>query len=546
MTRLAFLLVFLLGGCGFFETPRPSPRPDTPAPKPCEKSKIDWKNHVENIITGNCTQSGCHPAYADYQIAKSKIDGIILRTGNRSMPTPPRKLDQAEIDLIKAWKDNGTPLECGTPTPPPPGFITNEYKESVKLSALFKIELNVDKANTRWVNLCHIYNLGVKDLNLYRVGVSKLLNSLSDQSDLKSPIWEGEGQCLGRIDQRWYGWNAQDWENIIAANTVNIVSRSDEGVFISQLTETQIPEVNGDWLAFYASQPPIYDGLLDIPATVAQLEAQLPLNKAQAFADREVQCAGVTDSFVTKQNRLLCRFPIDQRPGFYRRSFDFLAVDAANPERNLRAFPGKEEFGFTQSFQEAGGEIIFPLFNGFQGYVIIDAAGNVIPEAPFNVVFDPIHAEAVVAGRNCISCHHQGSKEAKDIIRNHISLNEANYDPGDVRLSYDLYVPHADYANGVSIDRRIFCQAMAEIGGSCDSEEPIGKMHYEYDSTVCIDRASVEAGVQKPDLLRCLRNDNELQANLSGLTDGGCVERPLWETQFARVVEACRILDADD
>ncbi len=97
---------------------------ESPAP---EGPEISFKEHVQPIITGNCTASGCHPAtggvfslvsYNDVikngEIKEgngkdSELVEVLKETDNNDrMPPPPSApLTKNQIDIIELWVAQG-------------------------------------------------------------------------------------------------------------------------------------------------------------------------------------------------------------------------------------------------------------------------------------------------------------------------------------------------------------------------------------------------------------------------------------------------------
>src|SRR5262249_19257350 len=73
-----------------------------------------------------------------------------------------------------------------------------------------------------------------------------------------------------------------------------------------------------------------------------------------------------------------------------------------------------------QAFVHAGGEIIFGLPNGLQGYMLVDGKDNRIDEGPIQVVSDALKTSgtpAIVNGVSCMACHKHGMLPLTDTIR---------------------------------------------------------------------------------------------------------------------------------
>ena len=71
---------------------------------------ICYSRNIEPLLTAHC--SICHPSqngvdFSGYDNAKSHIDRIIFRTSAGTMPKSGPLLTAAQIDTLKAWKQNG-------------------------------------------------------------------------------------------------------------------------------------------------------------------------------------------------------------------------------------------------------------------------------------------------------------------------------------------------------------------------------------------------------------------------------------------------------
>ena len=115
--------------------------------------------------------------------------------------------------------------------------------------------------------------------------------------------------------------------------------------------------------ASVVTQPPLYEDFLQLPFTVAELEKDLGVDSEADLADRTAPRAGMTVSGVSRNNRVVERHA--GRTGMYWKSFDFRT--SKGPENVLKD---------PITFKESGGEMIFRLPNGLQGYYVADAAGT--------------------------------------------------------------------------------------------------------------------------------------------------------------------------
>ena len=81
-------------------------------------------------------------------------------------------------------------------------------------------------------------------------------------------------------------------------------------------------------------------------------------------------------------------------------------------------------FTHPLSFTHDGGEIIFNLPNGLQAYLLVDAGGNRLNEAPISIVRNPAASDPTVRnGLSCIGCHTEGMKVFEDEVRGVVEQN---------------------------------------------------------------------------------------------------------------------------
>ena len=130
-----------------------------------------------------------------------------------------------------------------------------------------------DRRYMRYFTLTHLYNAGVRDddIQTYRLGLSKLVNSLSWNRGIVIPKPIDPNKTIFRIDLRDYDWDVQSsdatvtvWDMIIAQCPYNVEQSYPAASYCSRQTGHKIPYVRGDWFVAAASRPPIYHQILDI------------------------------------------------------------------------------------------------------------------------------------------------------------------------------------------------------------------------------------------------------------------------------------------
>ena len=237
---------------------------------------------------------------------------------------------------------------------------------------------------------------------------------------------------------------------------------------------------------------------------------------------------GVGQSGVSRNNRVLERH--DAPHGAYWKSFDF------------RSNAGLQNiFQHPLDFRAAGGEVIFHLPNGMQGYYLADADGRRIDKGPSDVVFDrtnPTSAEIVV-GRSCMSCHADGMKRFRDDVRP-VLVRRPLSEERETALM--LYAGQADLDRLLDEDEARFRRAVFAATGDRPAEtvrEPIGWVSNAYQAPLGFERAAAELGDQ-PTRLSARLDFNQRRGRLPGLdaltVEGGTVSRGSWEGTFESAV----------
>jgi serine/threonine-protein kinase len=272
------------------------------------------------------------------------------------------------------------------------------------------------------------------------------------------------------------------------------------------------------------------------------LERLLDVDVQANFDRAELARAGFAQSGVSGQNRLVERHTA--RYGAYWKSYDF---KEDNPRGNLPRLPLGPEFAGNpfaeQAFKEDGGEIIFNLPNGLQGYLLVNGKDERIDVGPIEVVSDSLKTSgtaAVVTGISCMACHKHGMIPFKDQVR------EGTAVAGNARRKVErLYPPAKEMDEKVKEDEERFLRALEKATGSFlrvgadrdrpfkDFAEPVGEIGRLY-RLIDLDLAAAacELGVDKPDDLKALITGSKKLRELGLaplLQEGGAVKRADWE-----------------
>src|SRR5262249_54085804 len=154
----------------------------------------------------------------------------------------------------------------------------------------------------------------------------------------------------------------------------------------------------------------------------------------------------------------------------------------------------------------AGGEIIFNLPNGLQGYELVDGRDNRIDVAPIEGVRDRAETAGtpqIVNGLSCMACHVNGmitGGNVKDVIREGASMEG----PAKDKVA-QLYVPPAEMDRLIEKDKERFVHAVEKTVGptKATAEEPISAAARPFiKKGIDLKTAALELGMPNEDELR--------------------------------------------
>jgi hypothetical protein len=193
------------------------------------------------------------------------------------------------------------------------------------------------------------------------------------------------------------------------------------------------------------------------------------------------------------------------RAGYFWTSYDFKANEGV---RNLFEHPLGP--GGQDGFQPDGGESIFSLPNGFQGYYLNNAKGEKLDKALTEIVRDPDRKDlAVTNGISCMGCHTLGMRKAKDDIRD-LVLTGRTFSR-DVRDIVDVIIPPHDKMDGtIEDDAKRFTDAMMRAGLDpnlkLNGVEIINALSKRYESDVDANLAAAALGFTKDQYAQAVRD----------------------------------------
>jgi mono/diheme cytochrome c family protein len=440
----------------------------------------------------------------------------------------------ADIATIKAWILAGAP--------PLPTMQKRDYIKNEQVVAY--IAEDVKKASERsrrflrYFTLTHLYNAGVSEdeLQTYRNAFNKLINSLSWNTSVVIPTAIDPARTVLRVDIRNLNWSLDTWKQIEAANPYFLALTSADALACYDATQCQQPFIRVDWFVFAASKPPLYHAVLGIPETDVELEQTLKVNASANIDQEQVIRAGFNRSGVSQNNRLI---EWHKSPyGSYWKSYDF---GGNTGEQNLFEHPTGPEG--DDAFKHDGGELIFNLPNGLQGYMLVDGSGVRIDKGPIEIVSDPKRPDkSVTNGVSCMSCHYTGVISKADEIGPLVRANPKAYDERDYLLA--IYREPQELAAVLDDDAKRFATAMEKIGitSLSRSGEPISAMAARFEQELDVFLVACEFGLPQDEFEKRLKASDAMARSFGSLlTPGGTIKRDVFATMFGQAALEFRL-----
>ena len=453
------------------------------------------------------------------------------------MPLGGPPLPDLQIETVKNWILAGAPDWAVTATTDGKFISPSEILNTIE-THLMSLS-SFDRAFARYFTMTHLYNAGESAgiLQEYRKALYKLVNSLSWGGTVINPQPIDSQETIFYIDLRHYEWDVNDaWTQIEGAYPYHIsFDASTQTTLKAQLerlqteTKSNIPSVHVDWFVATAATPPLYHDILSLPLTDKELETRLGVDVDRNLRDApgvRVWRAGFNNSGVSNNNRMVERHAF--RDGAYWKSYDFAGNVGT---QNIFTHP--------LDFTHDGGEVIFNLPNGLQGYYLVNASGSRLDAAPINIVSNPAASDPTVRnGISCFGCHTEGMKTFEDQVR---PVIESNTNPAyDKEQALRLYVEKSKMDTLVQEDMEMYKEALEATGGTFDDIEPISRFHEVFEGPVDAAYSAAVVGLETEAFLEKIRENVGLQnAGLLVLdSPNGSMKRDAWTSNFRDIVFA--------
>ncbi|UPA25953.1 c-type cytochrome [Shinella oryzae] len=413
---------------------------------------------------------------------------------------------------------------------------------------------------------CETHETFLKRMKVLAGGFKKLLNSLSYGPELVIPEEvEGSDGLLVRIDLRDLQWSEDDYNFLINEYFYGVDPASNSQLHaLSKATQTQLPIMRVDWFMSNGARPKVYNRLMKLPTNIIELEKRFGVDVAQNIERRRIVRAGFADgsSGVSDHNRMLERHDMPFG-GYYWKSYDFAGDVGRQVLKRFPAGPdGVRLKAGLEPFEHDGGEMIFSLPNGMQGYYLSTNKGDQLDIGPTAIVSfrkRPIgKGVEIVNARSCFDCHFDGILSKRDQLREHIQTSTLfSKDQQDELLA--VYVPQEKLNEVYKRDTERFVSALDRLGiteataggGKTSLKAPGGAEIFTYFADKYEDELNFEQLAAEFDMtpeefasdIRRVADVNALRIGLdwvATLEAGSTIPRVEVEEQFALMLEPLR------
>lgn len=513
----------------------------------------DLAGQVYSILESRCAE--CHAAGVNeggfgYALSRRRLvrqpNGLVTpgtpadsvlyqRILSDEMPPGGRPLTPEQKEIVRRWIATNAP-DWDKESPPArfisPAMIFTYIQNDLEAS------IPRNQPYLRYFTITHLYNAGFSEdeLQSYRNGLSKLVNSLSWGRSIRIPQPIDPEQTILRIDLRDYKWNENKaWDALVAADPYHVRYDYPSAMLCYEMTGSPLPCVRADWFVYAASRPPLYHTILGVPQSDRLLEQKLNVNVEQNIRDLVAMRSGFFPSGVSQSNRLIEWH--DSSFGAYWKSYDFAGNEG---RQNLRAHPLGPSSEET-SFRHDGGEIIFSLPNGLQGYMLVDAQGNRLDSGPTQIVVDKLSVQAgrdpdVVNGVSCMRCHWSGIIRKRDQIREHVTNNASAFTKQEVDAVKAIYVVQTTFDQKFDEAAKRFARAVQSCGAPLSRSEPVATLAEQFAQPLDLAMAAAEAGVDRERFQKALQENAKINRDL-----GVPIPRDTYVQKFGGVIDVLGI-----
>lgn len=429
-----------------------------------------------------------------------------------------QKMNSEEVDTLKQWilalgntaapLAPPAPVAAAAPTTDVPMPLFAGGTRSEQMLAIVSDISSINERDREFYRYFSFENTPLSEIDCSQTGArrnpmfylhaafNKFVNSVSNGPRVVpvTPLAGTEGTIV-RIDMRDYGWTTEMW-NAIATGVYTETARASGfseaawadiaqvypygidpatdpmlGV-VADATHTPVPVMRADWVAHFGSRAPYYDMFLGLTEQISDLERRLGLDVEREIQARRITRAAMMPgaSGVSDHNRMLERFELP-RGGYYWKSYDFAGDEG---RQSLTLYPdGPGEMAYTPSqteaFEHDGGEMIFSLPNGLQGYYLSTNKGDRLLVGPASIVSfrtKPIGKGVEIENaRSCFDCHANGMIAKRDQMRD-VLMSSQRYSREQLDILLEIYVDNDRLSEIYKTDSETFLTALSKLNAT--------------------------------------------------------------------------------
>ena len=327
-------------------------------------------------------------------------------------------------------------------------------------------------------------------------GLNKFVNSVS-LGPRVVPIQPVEGTegAIVRVDIRDFNWDEEDWRALSTGAFTNgaleagfsaevwaelaevypyAVDPASDPLLkvISDATGAAVPILRADWVTHFGAEAPYYDMLLGLTEQIRDLEARLGIDVDREILSGRPVRAGMLQgsSGVSDHNRMLERHDLG-RGGYYWKSYDFagdeglqsLVLHPDGPFELNRTASG------TEAFEHDGGEMIFSLPNGLQGYYLSTNLGDRLLVGPASIVSfrtKPIGKGVEIENaRSCFDCHENGIIAKRDQVRDMLQTAQ-RFSRDELNVLLGMYIDNDRLSEIYRADSLAFLTTLSQLNAT--------------------------------------------------------------------------------
>jgi serine/threonine-protein kinase len=458
----------------------------------------------------------------------SKGSRVVQRMLNGQMPPADSGLPavtDADITTVSQYIDNPR----FWPDAKPVGKDCSKDGQLVDYDQLFQ-DVNRDLRDAdaddqpffRYISITNRFTAGqcADALDKDRDGLTKMMNMLSIDAKVNTPVPVNGDETLYRIDLRDFKWDraisvngtafADVWEAIATNNPYAVEFIGDDADDAKADSQTTIPVQFADQMMDVAIIGNLYYAIINVDVNqplatfISDPVAGLGIDVDQNTLDEEQIRAGTTKSRISRQDRLVQRDDIEVRAGALWQSFDF--------EDNANESIFEDPFDFTPG----GTEAIFTLPNGMLGFIIADANDAIVEDSDILLDTNQNNFRAITSV-SCSNCHATGFIPVVDEVRD-IAIANAR----DIGLNSDevdqlkgIYVSPQEFARQITDDSdQFFKNALQRAELPVQGGDPVSNVFLRFDQDMRLEDAAGDLGLLPEDLSRNLNDLNPVLSTL--------------------------------